>query len=44
MGSRLYIIQNEIELIRSDGNILDVRVLVQKDHNGQWSITGWLAG
>ncbi len=40
MGSRLYIIQNEIELIRSDGNILDVRVLVQKDHNGQWSITG----
>lgn len=40
MGNRRYIIQNQINLIRSGGNILDVRVLVQKDHTGEWGITG----
>ncbi|WP_054695579.1 YheC/YheD family endospore coat-associated protein [Syntrophomonas palmitatica] len=40
MGNRLYIVQNQIDLIRSDGNIIDVRVMVQKDHSGAWGTTG----
>lgn len=40
MGNRKYIIQRQINLLRSHGNILDVRVMVQKDHTGNWSITG----
>ncbi len=40
MGHRRYIVQKQINLIRSGGNILDVRVLIQKDHSGEWSITG----
>lgn len=40
MGRRHYIVQKQINLIRSGGNILDVRVLIQKDHTGESSITG----
>ncbi len=40
MGRRKYIIQKQINLIRSKGNILDVRILVQKDSTGSWGITG----
>jgi len=40
MGKRSYIVQRRIDLLRVDGNIVDVRILVQKDHTGQWLITG----
>jgi len=40
MGKRSYIVQRRINLLRVDGNISDIRVLVQKDDTGQWSITG----
>ncbi|MEN6351520.1 MAG: YheC/YheD family protein [Syntrophomonas sp.] len=40
MGNRTYIAQKQINLLRSDGNIVDVRIMVQKDHTGLWSITG----
>ena len=40
MGSRRYIVQQQIDLLRVHGNISDVRVLVQKDDSGQWKITG----
>jgi glutathione synthase/RimK-type ligase-like ATP-grasp enzyme len=40
MGKNRYIIQKQINLIRSQGNVIDVRVMVQKDHSGTWSITG----
>jgi hypothetical protein len=40
MGNRTYIVQRRIDLLRIDGSIADVRIIVQKDHTGQWSITG----
>ncbi|MGR6836015.1 YheC/YheD family endospore coat-associated protein [Syntrophomonas erecta] len=40
MGNRTYIIQKQINLIRAEGNIIDVRIIVQKDHTGEWSVTG----
>ncbi|MDD3365447.1 MAG: YheC/YheD family protein [Syntrophomonas sp.] len=40
MGKRGYIVQQQINLLRVDGNIVDVRILVQKDHTGHWLITG----
>lgn len=40
MGNRRYIVQKQINLIRTRGNILDVRVMVQKDNRGRWGITG----
>lgn len=40
MGNRRYIIQKQINLLTSGGNILDVRALVQKDDLGEWSVTG----
>lgn len=40
MGGRAYIIQKQINLIKTEGNIIDVRILVQKDHTGQWGVTG----
>lgn len=40
MGHRSYIVQRRIHLLRVNGNIADVRVLVQKDNTGDWSITG----
>jgi len=40
MGKRKYIVQQRIDLIKSGGNIADVRILVQKDNNAEWHITG----
>ena len=40
MNNRSYIVQQRINLLRVGGKIADVRVLVQKDNTGQWSITG----
>lgn len=40
MGNRRYIVQEQIDLLKCEGNIIDVRVLVQKDHTGEWDVTG----
>ncbi|MDO4541175.1 MAG: YheC/YheD family protein [Syntrophomonadaceae bacterium] len=39
-GSRKFIMQEEIKLIRFKNGIADVRVLVQKDYDAVWKITG----
>ncbi len=40
MGNRTYIVQKQIDLLKCEGNIIDVRVLVQKDNTGEWDVTG----
>lgn len=40
MGNRSYIVQKQINLLKCKGNIIDVRVLVQKDNTGEWDVTG----
>lgn len=40
MGGRRYLVQKEINLVRYEGGIVDIRVMVQKDHNGRWEVTG----
>lgn len=40
MGKRRYIVQRRINLVRMNGKIVDVRVLVQKENAGKWSVTG----
>ncbi|SHG62115.1 YheC/D like ATP-grasp [Thermosyntropha lipolytica DSM 11003] len=40
MMNRKYIVQKEINLIRWQNKIIDVRVLVQKSYGHQWHITG----
>jgi glutathione synthase/RimK-type ligase-like ATP-grasp enzyme len=40
MNDRSYIVQRRIKLLKVGGKIADVRVLVQKDDTGQWSVTG----
>jgi len=40
MAGRNYLIQKEINLLRYEGGIVDTRVMVQKDHNGKWEMTG----
>lgn len=41
MGNRTYIVQQQINLLKSDkNNVIDVRILVQKDNTGKWKITG----
>lgn len=40
MGNRSYIVQQQINLLRLDGNIIDVRILVQKNDLGKWETTG----
>lgn len=35
MGSRGFIVQQGIDLLKDEGNIFDVRILVQKDHTGE---------
>lgn len=37
---RRYVVQQAITLARIDGRPFDVRVLVQKDQKGQWTMTG----
>lgn len=40
MGNKTYIIQKQINLLQSEGNLVDVRILTQKDDTGSWGITG----
>jgi len=40
IGNRTYIIQRQIKLLKEKNRIVDLRVLVQKDHTGEWIITG----
>lgn len=40
MGKQNYIVQQQINLLSHDGNILDVRVMMQKDNSGNFSVTG----
>lgn len=40
MGTKTYIIQKEIKLLRYKGSIVDLRILVQKEHNAIWQVTG----
>ncbi|RFU60468.1 YheC/YheD family endospore coat-associated protein [Peribacillus glennii] len=39
IGSRTYVIQQGIELIKHNGSIIDFRALVQKNMYGKWTIT-----
>lgn len=40
MGNKRFIVQKEIDLLRNRDHIIDLRIFVQKDHTGKWSITG----
>ncbi|NLN86548.1 MAG: YheC/YheD family protein [Syntrophomonadaceae bacterium] len=40
MRGHNYIVQQQINLLRVNGGIGDVRVMVQKDGDGDWSVTG----
>ncbi len=40
MEGRSYLVQKEINLLRYEGGIVDIRVMVQKEHNGRWGVTG----
>ena len=40
MGNRSYIVQEQIDLLRLNNNIVDVRILVQKNDRGDWETTG----
>ncbi|MDD2373690.1 MAG: YheC/YheD family protein, partial [Syntrophomonadaceae bacterium] len=40
MAGRSYLVQKEINLLRYEGGIADIRVMVQKEHNGRWEVTG----
>jgi len=40
MRGRNYIVQQQINLLRLNGSICDLRVMVQKDGSGDWSVTG----
>lgn len=40
MGGRRYLAQQQIDLLRSDGCIMDLRVMAQKDRAGEWLVTG----
>lgn len=40
MTGKSYLVQKEINLLCYEGGIVDIRVMVQKDHNGKWEVTG----
>lgn len=40
MGNKTYIVQRQINLLRTENKLIDIRILVQKDQNGEWTITG----
>lgn len=40
MRQHRYIVQQKINLLSVNGRICDVRAMVQKDDNGEWSVTG----
>jgi hypothetical protein len=41
MGKRTYIVQEGIPLATYKGNIFDIRVSIQKDETGTWSLSRW---
>lgn len=41
MGKRSYIVQEGINLATYKENIFDLRVSMQKDENGEWSLSRW---
>ena len=41
MGKRTYIVQEGIPLATYNGNIFDLRVSMQKDETGTWSLSRW---
>ncbi|EEG78104.1 YheC/YheD family endospore coat-associated protein [Dethiobacter alkaliphilus] len=41
MGGRLYIVQQGIDLAHINGKPFDLRVTVQKDGTGAWSLSSW---
>ncbi|MEX2356143.1 MAG: YheC/YheD family protein [Thermaerobacterales bacterium] len=43
MRKRCYIAQKAIERVRYEGRPVDIRALVQRDHQGQWVLTGMAA-
>ncbi|MBP1761027.1 MAG: hypothetical protein H6Q64_569 [Firmicutes bacterium] len=40
MGTKRYLVQQQINLLRKDGCIMDLRVMTQKNRNGNWMVTG----
>ena len=40
MGQKRYLAQQQIDLLRKDGCIMDLRVMTQKNRNGKWVVTG----
>ncbi len=40
MPKQGYIVQKRINLLAVNDQLVDIRVMVQKDHSGQWSVTG----
>ncbi len=40
MTGKSYLVQKEINLLCYEGGIVDIRVMVQKNHNGKWEATG----
>lgn len=35
-----YVVQQGVELVRHDGRVFDLRVLLQKNRHGRWAVTG----
>lgn len=40
MGKKAYLVQQGLNLLVFQGHITDVRVIVQKNHTGEWRVTG----
>ncbi len=40
MRGHNYIVQQQINLLKINGSISDIRVMVQKDEDGEWSVSG----
>ena len=40
MGRQSYIVQQQIKLLRIQGGLVDMRVMVQKNESGHWAVTG----
>ena len=40
MGSQSYIVQQQINLLKIQGGLVDMRVMVQKNESNHWAVTG----
>jgi glutathione synthase/RimK-type ligase-like ATP-grasp enzyme len=40
LTKQVYIVQKNINLLQVNEHLVDIRVMVQKDHTGEWSVTG----